>query len=94
MLGGVDFGELDGEGVAFDGSRFYVAGSHGCSRKTAEFRVSSFLVARFEASGAAEPGDVELTYRLSDALRAAVPVGGSFAHDLSVGIAARRALRA
>ncbi|MEI9899793.1 MAG: hypothetical protein WDN31_06175 [Hyphomicrobium sp.] len=43
-----DFGELDGEAVAFAAPYYYVVGSHGCSRKKGEFRAFLF-----------HPGEVE-----------------------------------
>jgi hypothetical protein len=41
------FKDLDGEAVAFAEPFFYVVGSHGCSRKTDKFHLSSFITARF-----------------------------------------------
>lgn len=82
------FGEFDGEGVAFaaaspagDGA-FYVVGSHGCSRNKGEFRPSSFLLARVRTSRNGDLAPVELSWRLSDALRAAPIVGAYFGRSL------------
>lgn len=82
--------DLDGEGVAYDAPYFYVAGSHGCSRKGRQFKASSFVLARIRVGahdapvglGEVGPGDVETTYRLSDALARAEVVGPHFAQDL------------
>src|SRR5262249_9607416 len=41
--GKAKFKDLDGEGVAFAESYYYVAGSHGCSRNKDKFRLSSFI---------------------------------------------------
>ena len=91
------FKELDGEGVAIAKPYFYIAGSHGCSRKKAKFRLSTFILARFQvddagrvldvsgkavAPGALTPAVAETTYRLSEALRAAPGVGIYFGQDL------------
>ena len=68
------FAELDGEAVAYADGAFYVAGSHGCSRKKGEFRLSAFHLARIKVDASGSPsGQVELTYRLSDMLRQAWP---------------------
>ncbi|TQI73465.1 uncharacterized protein DUF3616 [Bosea sp. AK1] len=77
------FAELDGEAVAYAEGAFYVAGSHGCSRKRGEFRLSAFHLARIkvDAEGTAA-GKVELTYRLSDMLRTAGPAGAFFGRGL------------
>jgi hypothetical protein len=40
-----DFGKFDGEGVAYSGP-FFLIGSHGCSRNSEKFRLSSFMLAR------------------------------------------------
>ncbi|HEX8417507.1 MAG TPA: DUF3616 domain-containing protein [Methylobacterium sp.] len=79
------FGELDGEGVAYAAPYFYVVGSHGCSRSKGTFKLSAFILARIRMDGPAAPtgGErVETTYRLSDALKAAPEIAGSFAVDL------------
>jgi hypothetical protein len=77
------FRDLDGESVAFSAPYFYVAGSHGCSRHSGQFRLSAFHLARIkvDANGRAE-GAPELTYRLSDLLRRAGTAGGFFGRDL------------
>lgn len=64
------FGEFDGEGVAFADRIFYVVASHGCSRHSAEYRPSSFLLARI-APGNGEAGTPELSWRVADLLAAA-----------------------
>lgn len=77
------FAELDGEAVAYADGAFYVAGSHGCSRKRGEFRLSAFHLARIRVDAAGAPaGQVELTYRLSDALRRAGEAGAFFGRNL------------
>jgi hypothetical protein len=82
------FEEFDGEGVAYRRSSgsaestFYVAGSHGCSRTKAKFRLSSFLLARVGVDDHGRAGTAELTYRLSDALRSTPPVGQFFGKSL------------
>jgi hypothetical protein len=66
------FKDLDGEAVAYDPANnyFYVAGSHGCSRKKGKFRTSSFLLVRVPVNAAGEVAKpIEATYRLSDVLR-------------------------
>ena len=65
-----DFEDFDGEGVAFADRHFYVVGSHGCSRRSGEYRPSSFLLARI-AAGNGEPGTPELSWRVADLLGAA-----------------------
>lgn len=91
------FKEFDGEGVAFaprsaagDGF-FYVVGSHGCARKKNEFRASSFLLARLPVDAAGKLGPVELSWRVSEALRLASPevsekVGKSLEDDNGLNI--------
>lgn len=77
------FAELDGEAVAYADGAFYVAGSHGCSRKKGEFRLSSFHLARIKVDAEGSPaGKVELTYRLSDMLRAAGSAAPFFGRGL------------
>ena len=65
-----DFEDFDGEGVAFADRHFYVVGSHGCSRRSGEYRSSSFLLARIHA-GNGEAGPPELSWRVADLLAAA-----------------------
>lgn len=65
-----DFEDFDGEGVAFADRHFYVVGSHGCSRRSGEYRPSSFLLARI-AAGNGEAGTPELSWRVADLLGAA-----------------------
>ncbi len=87
------FKDLDGEGVSYAAPYFYVVGSHGCSRKSGKFAISSFVTVRFRLDSSGEllardgsPGadasapdsSVEATYRLSDALLAADVVGSAF----------------
>ena len=90
------FKDIDGEGVAYARPFFYVVGSHGCSRKDAEFRVSSFILARVRVDdeghvvdAAGKPVDqpggskgVVTTYRLADLLRKAERVGEFFGKRL------------
>jgi hypothetical protein len=75
-----EFGELDGEAVAFASPYFYVVGSHGCSRQKGKFRASSFILARI---GTRQEGAVETTFRLTDVLRHADQVSAFFAKDLN-----------
>jgi hypothetical protein len=96
--GKAKFKDLDGEGVAFAQSYYYIAGSHGCSRNSNKFRLSSFILARVrvdpqgrvvERDGAQVEASqsvqqyVETTYRLADALRTAAQVGRFFGMDLN-----------
>ena len=90
------FKDLDGEGVAYAEPFFYVVGSHGCSRKDAEFRLSSFILARLRVDRQGRPTDtagqplaadkfaaaVETTYRVSDLLLRAKKVKKFFGEDL------------
>jgi Protein of unknown function (DUF3616) len=68
----VAFSDLDGEGVAYAASYFYVVGSHGCGRKHGTFSASSFVTARIAVGGGAPSADgqypVKTTFRLADAL--------------------------
>jgi hypothetical protein len=75
------FAEFDGEGVAFAAPYFYVVGSHGCARKAAEFRLSSFILSRIRVNEAGQPA-VENTYRVSDVLRNLGEASKSFGQDL------------
>jgi len=87
------FAEFDGEGVAFSEPYFYVAGSHGCSRRTGEFRLSSFYLARIRVDEQGRPVGtedggrdrriVERSHRLSDALRRATGVSQFLGKDLA-----------
>jgi Protein of unknown function (DUF3616) len=96
--GKAKFKDLDGEGVAFAESHFYVSGSHGCSRNSNKFRLSSFILARVrvDAQGRAVDRDgtpveasrsveqhVETTYQLAEALRTAPQVRSFFGRDLN-----------
>lgn len=77
------FAELDGEAVAYADGAFYIAGSHGCSRGSGEFRLSAFHLARLRVDGTGAPaGQVELTYRLSDVLRRSGEAGALFGKNL------------
>jgi Protein of unknown function (DUF3616) len=85
------FEEFDGEGVSYQaapptsgrtGGTFYVAGSHGCSRTKAEFRLSSFLLARVDVDDHGHAATPELTYRVSGALQNAGSVGQFFGKSL------------
>lgn len=91
-----EFGEFDGEGVAYAAPYFYIVGSHGCSRKGGEFRLSSFLLARIRVDAEGRPAGpdgkklareewqdaVETTYRLSDYLAKADKAGAFFGKSL------------
>lgn len=80
------YGEFDGEAVAYAAPYFYVAGSHGCSRNSSEFRLSSFQLARVKVDTTGNPiGQVELTYRLSDLLRRTGEVAPFFGKPLTDG---------
>jgi hypothetical protein len=63
--GGDSFDDLDGEAVAADSAKkvFYVAASHGCSRKKGKFRISSFLLARVAMTNSGDVGTVDTIYR-------------------------------
>jgi Protein of unknown function (DUF3616) len=76
------FKDLDGEGVAYAEPYFYVVGSHGCSRKGDEFRLSSFILARVKVDRNGEPSKVKTTYRLSDLLARAGAAAPFFGKDL------------
>jgi hypothetical protein len=79
-----EFGEFDGEGVAYSEGHFYVVGSHACSRKKGKFRLSSFLLARIPVNQDGRVvGNVQTTYRLSDVLRQAREVGSYFGKGIS-----------
>jgi hypothetical protein len=83
------FEDLDGEGVAYAEPYFYVVGSHGCSRRSGEFQLSSFILARVRVDRQGRPIDgsgnplspdkfddaVETTYRVSDLLKRADDLG-------------------
>jgi Protein of unknown function (DUF3616) len=82
------FRDLDGEAVAYAAPFFYVVGSHGCSRHSNKFRLSSFVLARIpdrQVAGAAQafdPSSVETSYRLSEALAASPQIRPYFTQDL------------
>jgi hypothetical protein len=91
-----EFAEFDGEGVAYAAPYFYVVGSHGCSRRGGEFRLSSFLLARIRVDAKGNPTGpdgkplpaedwqdaVETTYRLSDYLAKADKASAFFGKSL------------
>ena len=91
-----EFAEFDGEGVAYAAPYFYIVGSHGCSRKGGEFRLSSFMLARIRVDAEGRPAGpdgkplaqedwqdaVETTYRLSDYLAKADKAGAFFGKSL------------
>ena len=91
-----EFAEFDGEGVAYAEPYFYIVGSHGCSRKGGEFRLSSFMLARVRVDADGRPAGpsgkplpakmwqdaVETTYRLSDYLAKADKAGAFFGKSL------------
>jgi hypothetical protein len=82
------FRDLDGEAVAYAAPFFYVVGSHGCSRHSNKFRLSSFILVRIperQVAGAAQafdPASVETTYRLSEAIAASPQIRPYFTEDL------------
>jgi hypothetical protein len=88
------FKDLDGEAVVFARPYFYVVGSHGCSRNKKKFHASSFITARFRVNeqgklvrpdgGPLNAGEnpVQLTYRLTDALRFVTELNSFFGADL------------
>lgn len=77
------YGEFDGEGVAYDGTWFYVVGSHGCTRKDGEYRPSMFLLARMRLDDQGRvQGEVQRTFRLAEALQRAPEVKPYFAKKL------------
>lgn len=92
-----EFGEFDGEGVAYSAPYFYVVGSHGCARRKGKFRLSSFMLARIHVDGEGRPIDaqghllqgddmskaVETTYRIADLLPRADEVGPYFGKMLN-----------
>jgi hypothetical protein len=79
------FKDLDGEGVAYSDSTFYVVGSHGCSRKDDEFRTSSFILSRIRLESEDDAFEIDHTYRLAEALASAELVGRYFAKPLAHG---------
>jgi hypothetical protein len=90
------FKDLDGEGVAYASSHFYVVGSHGCGRNSGKFRLSSFILARVRVDRQGQPVDgtgrplardnfaqaVETTYRVSDLLQRAGKAAKFFGRNL------------
>jgi hypothetical protein len=74
--------------VAYAAPFFYIVGSHGCSRHSNKFRLSSFILARTPerlVASAAQPFDpssVETTYRLSEAIAASPKIRPYFTQDL------------
>ena len=73
-------GDPDAEGAAYDQGYFYVAGSHGLSRKKAKLTASSFFVFRFPAlsqTGKANEitAAVQTSAKLRDAIRTAEFIG-------------------
>ncbi|MGE7468619.1 DUF3616 domain-containing protein [Bosea sp. NPDC003192] len=79
-----NFGEFDGEGVAYADRVFYAVGSHGCSRHGGEYRPSSFLLARI-APGNGEAGTPEFSWRVADLLAAATEVAPYLGKPLDAG---------
>ena len=81
--GAGDFDNLDGEGASYSEPYFYVVGSHGCSRKGGEFKLSAFILARVRVDAEGKPlGKAETTYRLSDVLKLESPVNPYFGKAL------------
>lgn len=92
-----DFEDLDGEGVTYSEPYFYVIGSHGCSRKRGEFRLSSFILARIRVDHQGRLADaegkplsvdrfadaVQTTYRVSDLLQRAGAAAAFLGKDLN-----------
>jgi Protein of unknown function (DUF3616) len=82
------FKDLDGEAVAYAAPFFYIVGSHGCSRHSNKFRLSSFILARIPGRQVAsvaqtfDPSSVETSYRLSEALAAVPQIRPYFTQDL------------
>ena len=75
------FNEFDGEAVAYAAPYFYIVGSHGCSRKGAEFRLSSFMVARMRVDGGGQPWDRMATRAPEDgAMASRRPTGCPITH--------------
>jgi hypothetical protein len=76
-----DFGEFDGEGVAWSpnpsggGGSYFVTGSHACGRKSAKLRASTHLLARIDVDASGAHAPAVLTWRLGPALAAAAQVG-------------------
>ncbi|MCJ2080452.1 DUF3616 domain-containing protein [Methylobacterium sp. J-090] len=81
-LGQGAYKEMDGEAVAYAAPDFYVTGSHGCSRRGREFKLSTAILARLRPNATGMGARVETTYRLGDALRTADTVGPYFLKDL------------
>ena len=79
------FKDLDGEGVAYSDFTFYVVGSHGCSGGDDEFRLSSFILSRVRLDREDDAFEIDHTYRVSDVLAAAEPIGSFFAKPLEAG---------
>lgn len=50
-----NFNEHDTEGVAFDGSNFILAGSHGCGRNRQRFKASAFVDVRLSEDAGSAP---------------------------------------
>ncbi len=95
--GGKDFADLDGEAVAYSDGYFYVAGSHGCTRGSAAFRPSVFILVRIPVnksgqvigkdgkpvSGDDADSSIEATYRLGDIIPRARTAGEFFGKALN-----------
>ena len=82
-----DFGEFDGEGVAWSpnpsgGGSYFVTGSHACSRNRAKLRASTHLLARVDVDASGAHAPAALTWRLGPALAAAAPVGPHYNRGL------------
>ncbi|MFA5122403.1 DUF3616 domain-containing protein [Zavarzinia sp.] len=74
--------QFDGEAVTFDGKFYYVVGSHGCSRKSKVFHLSSYTIARFPAD--AEDGEMAtLSFRLAEVLRQTPGTEVAYGKDLN-----------
>ena len=80
-----DFGEFDGEAIAFVGDQVFVTGSHGCSREKLKFKPSAFVLARAKATGGAIAAkDAARTWRVSDAIQNS-PLAGAFGRPGAAG---------
>jgi len=87
------FEEFDGEAVAFANDAYYFAGSHGCSRNTPKIKLSSFLIARVNAIDGKPGATTELSWRLSDVLRASSVVKDQYGQKLQLSNADEAALK-
>jgi hypothetical protein len=80
--GGQDDEERDGEAVAHQGNTFYIVGSHGCSRKSKEYRAETFLLTRLEVTADGSVAEMRNSYKLSAAILANSTLAPYFRRDL------------